>query len=66
VLIIDPDPGAETHPRLTHRARTDPTTVLKVATLPRMQTIGADVDRILDLSEPCRARDKIYQARRRA
>jgi patatin-related protein len=64
VLIVDPDPGAERPPSAdAPRERTDlAATVLKVATLPRVQTIGADVDRILDLSEPCRARDKIYAA----
>ena len=37
-------------------------TLLKVVTLPRVQTIGGDVDKILALREPCRVRDQVYAA----
>jgi predicted acylesterase/phospholipase RssA len=67
ILIVDPDPGADVatvddvHPRADLVE-----TIVKVGTLPRVQTIGGEVDRILDLREPLDARRRIYDAVDRA
>ena len=37
-------------------------TLLKVVTLPRAQTIGGEIDRIKALSGPLETREKIYAA----
>ena len=35
---------------------------MKVVSLPRVQTIGGDVEKILALREPCRVRGEVYDA----
>ncbi len=63
ILIVDPDPGADVPDVAEARPRTDlVSTVVKAATLPRIQTIGGEVDRILDLRGPLDARRRIYAA----
>jgi patatin-related protein len=74
VLVVDPDPG--TAPRYETDGGPDAipvvpllgdradllSTIVKVVTLPRIQTIGGDVERILALREPCRVREAVYKA----
>lgn len=69
VLFVDPDPGKEppadsTVPGAVEaRDRVDLiSTLLKVVTLPRVQTIGDEVARIEALSVPLRTRREIYAA----
>jgi patatin-related protein len=64
VLIVEPDPGEPTA-ELVDEARSRiglVPTLLKVISLPRKQTIGEVVDRILQLREPLRNRERIYEA----
>jgi patatin-related protein len=75
VLLVDPNPGGG--PQRTSRApdaipppdvtltgdRVDLLgTLTKVVSLPRVQTIGGDVEKILALREPCRIRADVYAA----
>ena len=64
VLIVEPDPG-EPLAELVDKTRSRVglvSTLLKVISLPRTQTIGQVVDRILALREPLRSRERIYAA----
>ena len=77
ILLVDPDPGAEPVPGqasvVPDVPPVDPLprdaprvdllgTLVKVVSLPRVQTIGGDVDKILALRGPCRVRSSVYAA----
>ncbi len=64
VLLVDPDPGAEAPEHAQEdAARVDIlSTLLKVVTLPREETIGTEVDRIEALAGPIATRTSIYAA----
>jgi len=78
VLLVDPDPGGGPQrksrkpdelpaPDVKLGDRVDLLgTLTKVVTLPRVQTIGGDVEKILALREPCRIRSQVYAAIDRA
>ena len=50
------------HDTRMRRAPTCVSTLLKVVTLPRVQTIGGEIDRIKALSGPLETRERIYDA----
>jgi predicted acylesterase/phospholipase RssA len=64
VLVVDPNPGGAGAAHTTPNApRSDLlSTLLKVVTLPRAQTIGGEIDRIKALSGPLETRERIYAA----
>jgi hypothetical protein len=64
VLVVDPNPGGGgAKHTIANAPRPDlMSTLLKVVTLPRAQTIGGEIDRIKALSGPLATRENIYNA----